>query len=520
MKVKSKQMKLQVGNSIVNTFPRMNYTWWHAIAEFVDNSTQSYFDNREQLDNVYKQKNEGLKVSITRGKNSFRISDNAFGMNEKTLERALTVAEPPPIPKGASKHGRSRYGMGMKTSSGWMGSIFTIRTIELGSGIEYSTKIDWDKVSEGNDELEIGFREVDKTNSGTIIEISNMHNPMQGNTVKKCKDYLESMYRIDIREDTLCLEWDGKPLKPYGWSEGEWQLRPNGEPWKKDLKNLFTKSNPSTGKTAKEISGWVGVLGQGKARRVKAGFSIFHNNRQVIGYPEAWRPSKIFGDLGSNDLINQRLTGELHLDDFEVSHTKDGIYWRHDEEREVGNLIRTQCEDLITQAKKTYKSQNVTPEKVKKAYEDGAKVVEKEIEDVILDREVDIAVVSPPKGQDETRAQIESTVSAAKSKKKPSMKVELSQYNIEVFLSSDGIDKPYYVNSSFMEEKETLYVVVNTDHPWFQNIDPDIVQLNLKHVIYDAISEHTAGLLKRSDHTTVNMMKDNFLRIPWKISNN
>ena len=69
-------------------------------------------------------------------------------------------------------------------------------------------------------------------------------------------------------------------------------------------------------------------------------------------YPEAWRPESIFGEWGSNDLINQRITGELHLDDFEVSHTKDGIYWRFSEEREVGELIKKQIDDLITQAKK------------------------------------------------------------------------------------------------------------------------------------------------------------------------
>jgi hypothetical protein len=514
----NKKMKLQVGHSIVGTFPRLNYRWWYAIAEFVDNATQSYFDNKVKLEELYLEQNNGLKITITRGKDLFRISDNAFGMNEKTLERALVVAQPPPIPKGTTKHGRSRYGMGMKTSSGWIGNVLSIRTTELGSGIELSTEINWEQVSAGNIDFEVSSRVVDKKACGTIIEVSGLHNPMVGRTINKCKQYLESMYRIDIRDKILCLEWDGKSLKAYGTADSEFQTKPDGSPWKKQLKDLNTTSN-SSGKNAKKVEGWVGILGKSTAKRVKAGFSIFHNNRQVIGYPESWRPEPIFGDWGSNDLINQRVTGELHLDDFEVSHTKDGIYWRFDEEREVGKLIENQIKDLVAQAKLTYKSQTHGSAAKLKAYEKAALNLKEEISSEVLNKEVDLAAVEPPASIEIVQAQSEASIESAKSKNKPAMKVELSQYTIELYLENQGIDKPYYVNSSYSDEKETLFVVVNLDHPWFENIDPDVVQLNLQHVVYDAISEHTAGLVKRIDHTTVNAMKNRFLKTPWKLLN-
>lgn len=517
---KTKQMKMQVGSSIVGTFPRLNYRWWYAIAEFVDNSTQSYFDNREKLDALYDKNNDGLKITITRGNDLLRITDNAFGMNEKTLERAMTVAEPPPIPEGATKHGRSRYGMGMKTSSGWMGNFLTIRTTELGSGIELSTDIDWRKVASGETDLVIRYREVSKNSCGTTIEVKSLHNPMVGSkTISKCKQYLESMYRIDIREKTLCLEWDAKALKPYGTDDSEFASKPDGTPWKKNLKSLVTKSNSKKGKIAKPITGWVGILAPGKAKRVKAGFSIFHNNRQVLGYPESWRPESIFGEWGSNDLINQRITGELHLDDFEVTHTKDGIVWRFGEEREVGILIEKQIGDLIKHAKKTYKSQAPGGASLRREFEKAAKVLKSEIGSDVLNREVDLAAVEPPPSREEVQAQSEAAIESAKSKNKPAMKVELEQYTIELYLENQGPNASYYANSSFSDEKETLYVLINMDHPWYQNIDPDVVQLNLQHVVYDAISEHTAGLVKRVDHTTVNSMKNRFLKTPWKILN-
>ena len=39
-------------------FIQTTLTPWHAIAEFVDNSTQSYFDNRQALDAAYKAEGE------------------------------------------------------------------------------------------------------------------------------------------------------------------------------------------------------------------------------------------------------------------------------------------------------------------------------------------------------------------------------------------------------------------------------------------------------------------------------
>src|SRR5262249_23773844 len=45
---------------------------------------------------------------------------------------------------------------------------------------------------------------------------------------------------------------------------------------------------------------------------------------------EKYRPREIFGD--PNAFEYQRLFGELHLDGFEVSHTKDGFRWDENEE--------------------------------------------------------------------------------------------------------------------------------------------------------------------------------------------
>ena len=73
------------------------------MAEFVDNSTQSYFDNQTTLDGEFAKKGEKLEVSIVydRDQGFLRIYDNAMGMDLSDLDGALHVANPRRTPRVA-----------------------------------------------------------------------------------------------------------------------------------------------------------------------------------------------------------------------------------------------------------------------------------------------------------------------------------------------------------------------------------------------------------------------------------
>ena len=105
-------MKLDIGPQAILAYRRLAYTAWHALAEFVDNSTQSYEDHKRELDKAYKRESkrgerERLRVSILYDpkKDIISIKDNAMGMDEDELEYALKIAHPP-----TNKTGRSEYG--------------------------------------------------------------------------------------------------------------------------------------------------------------------------------------------------------------------------------------------------------------------------------------------------------------------------------------------------------------------------------------------------------------------------
>ena len=89
-------IQLQIGPEVITSYKRLAYTPWHVLAEFVDNSTQSYFNNRAQLDKIFDGKDK-LTVSIEydkRKEGTLRLTDNAMGMSYKELQHALHVGLP------------------------------------------------------------------------------------------------------------------------------------------------------------------------------------------------------------------------------------------------------------------------------------------------------------------------------------------------------------------------------------------------------------------------------------------
>ena len=166
------------------------------------------------------------------------------------------------------------------------------------------------------------------------------------------------MYREDFRNKILTLTWNGVKLT---WQEVDSRLLKSeaGEIYRKEFEL-------SVG--GRTIKGWVGILEKGS--RQDAGFSVIHSGRVVRGQPDAWRPQTIYGQYqGSNDLINQRLVGEVHMDGFDVSHTKDDILWGEYED-EIEDKLLEVCSDYRESAQKYRKKSDTrgpSPEEGKRS---------------------------------------------------------------------------------------------------------------------------------------------------------
>ncbi len=493
-------IQLELGLQVIQSYKRLSYTPWHAIAELVDNATQSYFDNRSTLDEAISEANDSFVIGIVyerEGGGLLRVSDNAMGMSYNELVNALRVGFPP-----ENTSGRSKFGMGMKTASCWIGNRWTVRTKRLGETTEHHVSIDVDRIASGDNDLEYYATEDRPANEHfTVIEIRDHNHVFQGRTLGKIKDFLRSIYREDLRQSWATIEWQGSPLQ---WNDSDFQflLAKDGSQYRKEF--AFEVEG-------KSVRGWVGVLSKGS--RSNAGFSILHAERVVKGWPESWRPEKIYGFQGRNDLINQRLVGEIHLDDFEVSHTKDDILWYGSEQEQVEELLHKECLDYAAVARRYRRGGDDEGGPSDVEVQTAIDELEQELSSSNLSDVVNLGEVPPPEAVSVAQSQLKGSVS----KREPTFQASLEGAHLEIrgYLVSDcSPNDPYIVVEATHDSR--VMIIVNTQHPHWKLISGSEGVLNyLRHCTYDGLAEWKARRQSASlDPDTIKVLKDQMLRIP------
>jgi hypothetical protein len=496
------KVNLELGLDVIRSYKRLSYTPWHAIAEFVDNSTQSYFDNSDELDADFERTGDKLEVSIIYEREdpgNLQIVDNAMGMSLQELSHALHIGAPP-----GDTSGRSQFGLGMKTAACWVGDRWTVRTKKFGETTEYELTVDVEAVASGGNALEVSeIKGRDREDHYTIIQITEHNHKFVGKTLTKIKQFLPSMYRQDLRDEILRLMWQGEELK-WADSAEQFVLSKDGKRYRKKFE---FKVN------SKRVYGWVGVLEKGS--RSKAGFSILRSNRVIRGWPDSWRPESLYGQMqGSNDLVNQRLIGEIHLDDFEVSHTKDDILWMGEELEKVERGLKKYCGEYREFAKIRRKGdedeRGPSDLEIKTAVDEFTRELESpEMSDIVL-----VDSVPPPAAvADVVRGLLESVDPA-----EPTFRCGVAGVNIVGYLESALSPNDPYVAVDASHD-DLVAVVINQRHPHFAELKGAEGVLNyLRHCTYDAVAEwqarRKAGNL---DPETIKILKDRLLRIPLEM---
>ncbi|HET7569927.1 MAG TPA: ATP-binding protein [Gammaproteobacteria bacterium] len=495
-------LELKIGLDSITSYRRLAYSPWHAIAEFVDNATQSYFNCRQELDDALARENERLEVRIVYERDNgglLRVFDNAMGMSYEELERALHVGLPP-----ENTSGRSKYGMGLKTAASWIGNIWSVRTKKLGETVEHQVTIDVDVVSKGgNGALPYSATEgVDPGKHYTILEIRKHNRIFQGRTLGKIKDYLRSMYRVDLRSNGLVLEWQHEPLE---WVDFPMLADRDGNEYRKDF---------SFDVNGSKVDGWVGILKRGS--RANAGFSVLHCGRVVRGWPDAWRPSSLYGQIhGSNDLTNQRLVGEINLDAFEVSHTKDDILWLGDEEERVEEELYKHCSYYREIAKKPWKETDDGRGPSQSDVDVAVDEFRKELESPeMLDR-LEISEVIPP--YEVVRGSLE-RITKSTVDRPTTFGANIGDLAVKGYIEGDlSTNDPYVVIDTAAADH--VIVLINKAHPHWAHLKGSDGVLNyLRECTYDGIAEWRARQKAgRVDPDTIKLLKDQLLRVPFEI---
>ena len=335
------ELNIQPAASILNVFSRLSYKPWYAIAEFVDNSTQSYISHAEILDEVPEFDKLVVSVKYSPITNTLTITDNAYGMEIDRFRDAILLDS-----KNDTQSGRNEFGMGLKTAASWFGNVWKVTSTQYGSNNRYSATVDIPKLKEYcMNSIQIHRDYVDADSHGTEIVIEQVTKRITGSrTIGKIRDLLSSMYRRDINNRNIEIWFNDEPIV---FEEYPILTNFRGKRWKKELDFEV----PFCGKIYR-VTGFVAIMNPGSFP--KSGFALFRQDRVVVGGTDNnYKPSQIFGQAQSQRSL--KLFGELNMNDFPVNQAKDGFIWDDGLEDVFIDALKSNIQEYIEIAEMSIK---------------------------------------------------------------------------------------------------------------------------------------------------------------------
>lgn len=454
---------------ILNGYQRESYKPETAIAEFVDNSTASYYQNKKEIELL--NPDFVLKISIRYDsiKKNLYVEDNAWGMNLDTFKDALTIAKKPKI-----QGGRNEYGMGLKKAASWFGKNWSVRTKGYGESNEYFSEIDIDELilSKSN---EVNVKTLPKILSShyTYIKINKLCRNITQTSIDKLKKDLSSIYRNDINTGKIEIYVNGEKLTYEEPSFLEENIDGVKKIWKKEFEDSIMFDNIEY-----KFKGFVALRETGSYK--ETGFALLRRGRVIIGgFDKNYKPRNIFKN--NNDFVSLRLFGEVHLDDFPVTQAKDNFDWDLNGLEEIfQKKLEGICAEYIFQAK-NYRSKN---EKILTHIDaKQAKVIGDETIFDLSKISNDFISVTP-KIEISTKTQEDNS--------------EISSYTMYVNI----MDDQYCISVSFNNDENAklidvktqerdIDIVFNTNFPYFDSVNADInfIKVIQKYLILFIVSE-------------------------------
>jgi len=445
---------------IFNVIRHLNYKAQYAFAEYIDNSISSFEENKDELlklDPRYK-----LRIDIEVGPEEIRIKDNAGGIPREQYARAFKTAERPPDPK----KGLNEFGMGMKTASIWLSSHWTVISNALEETETGTVIFDVQQMIDSKTTI-IKTAWKPKPNvrhHGTTIILTKLNRRISH--LDLVKQHIGEIYRGYLRSKLVDIriyrtgESENAPGSIVSFEEMEPLVAkgayPNGpkEPvtWKKEIK--FTLPG------GQSVYGTAMQLNEGSTKG--AGLYLFRRKRLIIGASQSYRPKEIFGS--STTFPYQRIYGELHLEGFEVTHTKDDIIWGSngdDEEtfvQEVKKALQHGDLDLLLQAANFRAKTVVNKDRLREKVEKENEGIEREIgekkedltnlaakEDETGEGDDDDHATSPP-------PQLEATFEKESIGKRAfDFNIEGVHWNFLIAVDKDSSDAPLFKTSATRE---------------------------------------------------------------------
>ena len=341
----------------------------------------------------------------------------------------------------------------------------------------------------------------------TILEVRKLHNKINGWGIRNIQECLGSIYRVDLREGKFVLKFNDNEIQP--------PFTPTDDSFLKRVDGSVFRVPVSTTIGKKKVSGYLGVLAPGIASRKLAGFAVVRRGRCVQGWLDSWKPEEIFGQDGRNDLVNQRLTGELVMDEFAASHTKDAIVWSDDDESKLTKYLidLANTHELIYTAKNHRGTDSTVVSK--DDFKAAIGQLKREFGTNAMIDAINIEDVPPPELLAPSTAAMEKL---AEGETPPIHLVVAKDTFVDIVWLDGHENDPYY--TYVIQDGYSLKVLINKNHPAFADLlTMEAIEAYSKHCAFDAIAEWKCRMKSAEIRPeSVKLLKDHYFRVNSAVS--
>ena len=319
----------------------LNYKPENAIAEFIDNSIQSFFDNKKYLPLNHKL---DIKINISRDKKDITISDNAAGISKKKIEYALEAGSEEIRRVNNRNNGLNEFGMGMKSAAFWFTKSWTIETKAVNEKFIKIINLDVNTIAKKKGRIKVNILPTNETKSFTKIILKNCDKSIGHH--KNIISNLESIHRNFLGKDIkirYCYDKESSSYRNYQLKF----IRPKFsreipkyayENWlkifdsdylsksakKNKPKNVYWKIpiNIKFGSTSKKKLSAKGFIAKLVSSSEKRGIYYFRRNKMIEG---PVYPGSIYSSQRGSGYEYKYIYGEIHFENISSSFTKDRL---------------------------------------------------------------------------------------------------------------------------------------------------------------------------------------------------
>ena len=190
------------GTKVILLFKSFPHTTRTAISELVDNSVQSYLNNKRLLKKS--KSNYKLKISIEINRGNLTVTDNAAGIADNKLEHAFEIANMPT--DKYSETSLNEFGFGMKGAAYWFCDVWTVQTKAINENVIKTIKCDSKKIiQDDNAQVNVIEQKTNIKGSFTQITLKNIDKHISSHAA--VMEELSSCHRKFLENDEIEIRY-------------------------------------------------------------------------------------------------------------------------------------------------------------------------------------------------------------------------------------------------------------------------------------------------------------------------